>query len=307
MSDSSTLGGRLRLLGRKLNRRYHRRLGRQSYNERGVDIFECDWDNLLVLDACRYDLLAGILDEQHGPVDSVVSRGSSTFEFLQGNVAGRDLHDTVYVTANPVLHRNRSKLEGDTSFHDELNVWLREGWDDESGTVLPEAVSESAVEAAEQYPNKRLLIHYMQPHYPFISSDLSLGEDHLENESRDINFWKRATIGQLDLNPDEVWEAYAENLREVLPEALELGKRLDGKSVITADHGNVFGERATPIPVRDWGHPPGIYTDELVTVPWVELPSASRKRVVEGDQHTVDSNPDKDLVEERLHELGYVE
>jgi len=40
-----------------------------------------------------------------------------------------------------------------------------------------------------------------------------------------------------------VWEAYNENLDIVLTEIEALLDELDGKSVITADHGNLVGER----------------------------------------------------------------
>jgi len=42
-----------------------------------------------------------------------------------------------------------------------------------------------------------------------------------------------------------VWEAYNENLDIVLTEIEALLDELDGKSVITADHGNLVGERLT--------------------------------------------------------------
>lgn len=42
-------------------------------------------------------------------------------------------------------------------------------------------------------------------------------------------------------------------------------------------------ERAWPIPVREWGHPPGIHTAELLTVPWLECPFEERLEVVSGE------------------------
>ncbi|MFC7028075.1 hypothetical protein ACFQH8_12520 [Halomicroarcula sp. GCM10025710] len=94
---------------REVNRLYHTRLGRQTGNPRGIDIFEEDWDNLLILDACRYDMF----EEQHslpGRLESRISKSSHTSEFLQSNFADRDLRDTVYVTASPMYYRNRERL-----------------------------------------------------------------------------------------------------------------------------------------------------------------------------------------------------
>jgi hypothetical protein len=75
----------------------------------GIDIFEQDWDNLLLLDVCRYDAF----EELNGIVEDlrpVTSRVSATPEFLRGNLRGRELHDTVYVTANPMLHRHADEI-----------------------------------------------------------------------------------------------------------------------------------------------------------------------------------------------------
>jgi len=39
----------------------------------------------------------------------------------------------------------------------------------------------------------------------------------------------------------------------------------------------MFGERASPIPIQEWGHPEGIWTDKLVKVPWLEVPYKERR------------------------------
>lgn len=38
--------------------------------------------------------------------------------------------------------------------------------------------------------------------------------------------------------------------------------------IVTAYHRIVIGERTQPVPFSGWGHPPGICTEQLVTVPW---------------------------------------
>lgn len=141
-------------IGFEVNRLYHRRGYLRSYNPSGVDVFEEDWDSLIVLDTCRYDLFAR-RSTLPGTLEKRRSRGSGTVEFLHGNVADRDLRDTVYVTANPQLYRYRDELNA--QFHEVIYVWMEDGWDEEYGTVLPETMTEYAREAAKRYPNKRLL------------------------------------------------------------------------------------------------------------------------------------------------------
>lgn len=297
------------LVARELNELYYRFRGNDPFNSSGVDIFEADWDNLLILDACRYDLFRE-RSSLPGTLERRTSRGSSTHEFLHGNFAGRSLQDTVYVTANPVPYHFRDEIQ--VQFHDVVHVWQRDGWDDELGTVFPETTTDYARRFAEEYPNKRLVVHYIQPHYPFLDSSLEFDKGHLSDtnlEEKDPNFWRQRLLGNLDVSADVLWEAYAENLDAVLPHVGDLLAELDGKSVVTSDHGNVFGERSFPIPIREWGHPPGIHMVDLVTVPWLVCENYdSRKKITVGDGTSSDlSDVDEGTVESRLNSLGYVE
>lgn len=128
-----------------------------SNNTIGVDVFDEDWDTLVVLDACRYDMFEST-SQLKGTLSSRISKGSSTVEWLQANFDGRDLSDTVYVTANPQLERNRH--EWDINLHETINVWLEEGWDEETGTVRAEPMTQAALDAADRFPHKRLVVHY---------------------------------------------------------------------------------------------------------------------------------------------------
>lgn len=292
-----------RLAAYELNRFYYRRGYTQECNEHGVDIFEEEWDSLVILDACRFDLF-----KRHNTLSGALSwrrsRGSNTAEFLRGNVLNRDLLDTVYVTANPQFYRHRDEL--DATFHSVINVWQEDGWHDELGTVLPKTTTEYAIRVAEQYPNKRLLIHYIQPHYPFIDTDSTYDKGQLADSSDSMSFWRKLRMNRLDVSPDRIWEEYARNFELVLPHVRELLSSLDGRTVITSDHGNMFGERCTPVPIRGWGHPHGIYTPQLVKVPWLVSETGPRRKIVEDpvDEHKV---VNEQVVKDRLQQLGYTE
>jgi hypothetical protein len=90
-----------RYILQELNRMYYQRLYSWEYNEAGLDVFEADWDTLLILDACRYDLFERVSDLP-GKTTAVRSKGSATEEFLRANFDGKRLHDTVYVTGEAV-------------------------------------------------------------------------------------------------------------------------------------------------------------------------------------------------------------
>jgi membrane-anchored protein YejM (alkaline phosphatase superfamily) len=188
-----------------------------------------------------------------------------------------------------------------------------DNWDDEYATVLPETMTETVKTVVDKYPNKRLLIHYIQPHYPFIGSNLNFGAKHLGEDPTNsergrtelLDPWMRIMTNQKDFDSDQLWDAYKQNLSRVLNSVTELVQSLLGKTVITSDHGNMFGERATPIPIQEWGHPRGVFTKELAEVPWFTIQYGDRREILNGSTSNV-ANIDSDVVEERLRDLGYV-
>lgn len=296
-----------RLFFREMNRLYHTRLDRRTYNPDGVDVVAADWDNLLILDACRYDMFAEQADLP-GRLERRRSRASMTAEFLKANFDGRDLHDTVYVTATPMFYWNRNRGDVEATFHREVNVWRDDGWDEAFHTVRPETMAEYAMDAAEDHPEKRLLVHFVQPHFPALGPT---GRDHPELNS--LKVWDAVDSGDLDLPDTVLWQAFRENLEAVLPHVETLLGTLGGKTVVTADHGQMIGERSFPIPFKEYGHPPGIYTDELVSVPWHVHTNGPRRNVVaeppavepERGRETGPADMN-DVAMERLEDLGYV-
>jgi len=287
----------------ELNRLYHRRLHRWEYNEHGFDIFDQDWDILVILDACRYDMFTKE-SELPGTTRKVHSRGTSTIEFLRGNSNGRELLDTVYITANPQLHKHRGQIN--TTFYAEKHIWKDGGWDEEIGTVLPETTTEYALDVANRYPNKRIIVHYLQPHQPFINKKTALDTRKIAQAADGaLDFWNQVISQTITLPRDELWDAYAQNLNAALPSVRELFESLDGKTVVTADHGELIRERVSPFPVLLTGHPQGIYVPSLVEVPWHVHESTSRRTVEAGMPEETTHTIDDASVKERLEDLGY--
>jgi len=256
------------VVGNVVNRYWERKYPRT----RIVSVIKEDWDNLVILDACRYDTFTKV----YGECDYRISKGSCTIEFLKKNFTGKFL-DTVYITANPLVNRFSS------SFFKVVSVWS-DGWNDDLGTVLPEVMYEYALETEEKYPDKRLIIHFMQPHYPYIGDpevnkivylkdwfkDMASGKDVLEVIP------KRTKGG---VGKERARKAYKKTLELALPYALKLAKELGGKTVITSDHGEAFGEFAFPLPIRVYGHPGNMHIPVLVKVPWLEIEKEERKEI----------------------------
>ncbi len=136
---------------------------------REVRIMEEDWDNLIILDACRYDYFSRLYrDYFHGKLKKVASLASSTLEWCKKSFQKR-YDDVVYVSANPYIN-SKSELEGfgaKIHFHKVVDVW-DSGWNERLGTVHPKEVNRALRMSIERYPSKRFIIHYLQPHGPYI-------------------------------------------------------------------------------------------------------------------------------------------
>jgi len=229
-----------------------------------TDFLEEDWQNLIILDACRYDLFEEFIQGYNSkPVYSV---GSSSADFVRNTFSEVQLEDVVLVTANPHFHSSRfQELTGsqvEDVFHTVYHLYETQ-WSDENGTVMPEDVNEVALSANKLFPKKRLLIWYMQPHFPFVNSEIESVPLGTKDKDNAVSIWERAASGEI--SKDEVWEAYGKNLQYVFEKARKLSNDLEGKTVVTSDHGNLVGE------ANVFGHPKETHVAPLHEVPWPEL------------------------------------
>jgi hypothetical protein len=276
----------------------------------GIDVMGQDWDNLLILDAARLDMLSSVSPLSPMPV---VSKGSESWEFMSKNFVGRMLHDTVYISANPHTYW----LENDV-FHDVYNP-LSTHWDGDTGTVHPEDMVSIAGKAQKEHPEKRLIVHFMQPHFPFLGEsgeelDLRMtqregwftppdGEEKRRGPSG-TNPWYDAIVMN-NTSPQRIIEAYKENHEIAWAATDKLLDELSGLSVVTADHANLIGERLGPLPMPGYGHPRGFHHPDLVTVPWAEVNRSGSRREITAEAPVDQERATDDEVNDRLEALGY--
>lgn len=271
----------------------------------GIHVMEEDWDNLVILDALRLDYFQD-LNTMEGTLGSIRSLGSRSDEFIEANFIDRQLYDTIYVTANPY-----AGIIPDDTFHAVHTAFHL--WDEDIGTVMPTEMLKFALKINRQYPHKRLIIHFMQPHGPHLGPTAEMYRENLDLDEIFLSLdsgpdlkkpWSVfANNGQLSL--DEVRRAYFESVDIALDHAECLANKLRGKSVITADHGEMLGERITPGGKRYFGHPGNLDRPELRRVPWFELPTSERKECMSEDPIDTASRASSDI-EDKLKQLGYV-
>jgi hypothetical protein len=265
---------------------------------------KADWDTLIILDACRYDDFSEHWDGED--VEKRYSPTSTTGEFVSRCIREK-YDDTVYVTANPHL------LNREEYFVDMYHVW-KTHWDEELRTVHPEKVLEVAKKAHTRYPDKRIVVHFMQPHAPYIGPEarsmglVCAGTAAARKSAQQLEYADMATIWDKisngEVEPGTVRKLYKENLDIVLPYVKDLIKNINGKVVITADHGEAFGEMFRGEQV--FGHTGAKHAPPVIKVPWVEI-SGSRRKISAGETHQARKIEEKEVKQqqERLEALGY--
>lgn len=248
-----------------------------------------EWDVLLILDACRFDILRHIAN---WPISSVTSPGSCTSEWLKAAHAAGVFREPKIITANPQYEKVGVEFPDERIHHS----WDTD-WDPELRTTPPEPVLDR-VTAALDNETTPVIAHLEQPHWPYI---VKLGDswvpaypdlgpwtvDGREIYSVQVAFER----GVLDISlAKQAYEASVRSIWELLREYVASWVADGSSIVVTADHGETFGRLSD---LGFYEHPCGCHVDPLTSVPWVEF------RLPEG------SDTDEDTVKARLRALGY--
>ncbi|PTD94695.1 hypothetical protein C9439_01095 [archaeon SCG-AAA382B04] len=272
------------------------------------EVMNEDWDYLVVLDACRYDVFKQTYsDYLSGSLEKRKSKGSSTLDWLFNNFTER--YDVNYFSANPYINSLGISLDetkwgascgydwtAKDHFNEIIDIW-EHGWNDELGTVHPTEMNKKVLDYSDKL-NDRSIIHYMQPHSPFISNGKprklkrirkGLKQKQDTNDARLIEKIRKLLesklisnrvvmkIGMLlnleisdifsSMRPDrlrqKLMKYYRQNLELALESVVKLIEKIDGKIVVTADHGEAFGEHGV------WEHHIETYIPQLTNVPWL--------------------------------------
>jgi arylsulfatase A-like enzyme len=282
----------------------------------GENVYEEDWDLLVVLDACRVDTLREVADEYDyiDTVDTKWSIGSQSDEWMAKTFTEKwrdQIAGTRYVTGNGHAEyvfenrdyppkNNTTPLElaswdtvTEEAFFGIDNVW-RTTHDETYGVVLPDRLTDHAIAAGREGGHERLVVHYMQPHLPYIGDAVSEGREPTELERRGYEL-----LEEDEATRDEVYPLYRETLRYVLDDVERLLDNVDAENVaITADHGEAFGEWFA------YGHPEGFLHPAVKQVPWVET-SAVDSGTADPDLEA-ETTGESIAVEDHLRDLGYM-
>lgn len=300
--------------------------GSAIYNAKrgiGTNVFSKDWDLLVILDCCRVDALEELAPEYDfiEDVGAIRSVGGSTPEWTSKTFSREYLDEiqrTGYVSGTAQL---RSILGEDRpsnasvwnshlpykllQYHDTVDISdlayidyafeydLPEDSIEEhpKGKTPPRYVTDRGITAAREQDLDRLILHYMQPHGPFAANAIAEDRDLVKHEVRPLRYLRNT--GDMET----VWEAYLDEIRFALDEVEIALNNIDAeKVVITADHGDAFGEYGI------YGHTVGSLHPKVRTVPWAKASATDTETytpMIEAKRETDDST------EDILEALGY--
>ncbi|KXA97200.1 hypothetical protein AKJ38_01745 [candidate division MSBL1 archaeon SCGC-AAA259I14] len=260
-------------------------------------ILDRDWDYLFILDACRYDIFERVYgDYLSGRLIPVKSAGSGTREWAVNTFENVKMDDVVYVSGNPWFNSKfpMKGFDARKHFHEIVDVWDW-GWK-EDASVRPKEMEKGVEKAEDEYPRRRKIIHYMQPHNPYLellgkrpprlydvissitsfletasskgTTPIGINEEGEMSLRRRLGEWLKKKIGKkgffemrsvLSLPPATIGEVifregrdglhyyYEKNLRMALESVSNCCSSIQGKAVVSADHGEFLGEKASEI------------------------------------------------------------
>lgn len=288
----------------------------------GTNVYEREWDALIVLDSCRVDAMQEVAPEYDfiDTVDSIWSVGSTSPEWYVKTFVPEyadQIAETAFISANPNAEATLVKDDYPPRHPTPFDA---AGWDTVSAEdlaylemtrkhdrpyddVSDVAPSSTAVEVPSYVTDRtivagrdgyeKLMIHYFQPHRPFMHDFIEHGDEmsYVEDEP-----YKAGRKGMT--SKEKLWPLYLDNLRLVLDSIEVLLENLDAERVaITADHGELLGE------LDQWGHFQSIPHPQLKRVPWVET-TATDKETRHPDEEFAIAHDDS--VQEQLADLGYL-
>jgi len=270
----------------------------RAWNVRqGTNIYERDWDVLVLLDCARVDMVAQVADEYPflDPVGTHRTPGTNSAEWMDVTFVDEyaaEMARTAHVTANP---NSADHLDGDRFAYFE-EIW-RGGWDEDTGTVPARTVTDRAIAVGRDRDPDRLLVHYMQPHPPFVPRPEidAVQVTRPGDERHGMSVRELHEEGGHSL--EELWDAHVENLRYVLSEVELLRSNVDADCfVVSADHGQALGEEGA------LGHPAASTVEVVRQVPWCV---ATAEDTGSHEPESARTDGPAVSVEQKLEQLGY--
>ena len=257
------------------------------------DLLKKDWNVLIILDSCRYDSFHTIIPSAQAVYNDGCGETTAWVNRFLINKPYRP--PTFYVTWNPVCYTLVQKREEDTGL-----ILKQHPKNDAQG--MPFGRADALNDYVQSWLNangqpESMVLHYMQPHDPYLGEDLK--------GYTPYGIHRTDKQGMPNIPPFKSLKArYDWSVNFVLKHVFAMMPHLKGKIIITADHGELFGEynqKDSDIPI--YGHGVNWLYSEVTTVPWFELDLGKYEAtpLIEESDYVENAK-----LQERLKNLGYM-
>ena len=294
----------------------------------GENVFEKDWDVLILLDTCRIDALRAVANEYEWirEVDSIRSVGGASPEWISKTFVRnyqQIVNNTAYITTNtyskwildkstqrPGGYKNKQQQLlstlpimngeefGKCKYLNELEGRGMEGPKGHTeGHTPPRYLTDRGVEISRKEEYERMILHYWQPHYPYVASALEENRK-LHPYERMVSDWRQYIRKTGD--KEMIWKRYMNELRYVLDDLEILVNNLEADTVIiSSDHGEAFGEYGV------YGHHSGSLHPQVRNVPWASIETKDSGEYTPNTK-IPNSSQSNQSVKSQLEALGYM-
>jgi hypothetical protein len=281
----------------------------------GTNIYNNDWDILVVLDTARVDAMRAVASNFNfiGQVNSIRSLGSTSSEWIAKTFTTeykQEIANTVLLSANP--HVQHTLYDRQFPEHDKDAFFAFTAWDtvqpdefeyieqpwqyatnDRYNHVLPKDMTDRAVSLYRERDPDRMIVHYMQPHRPHIAQAYKEDRELTDAERDPFTYLKNGG------NRERVFSNHVADLEFVLETGVKpLLRNVNADTVaITADHGDGFG--------KNWcyAHIAGDPRKQVRRVSWIETEATDHNELEPSLTPPEDIEND---TEDRLEALGYI-
>lgn len=216
------------------------------------------WDNLIILDACRFDYFKEVLKENYldinmrGKLIKANSHSKHTGEWYKNNWSKKN-KDVILISQHPRAWKEKL----DKNFFKTYPLWKRDDW------IILDIYLEKMKKVMNQYNNKKILVHLTPPHLPYRDNE---GKEFL-NKIYKVGGGPKVYQKVREYGNKNGWNKliyyYKKNILKCIKLIDKYINDLTGKIVITADHGELIGED------RFYGH--NRSHPKIFRVPWFEI------------------------------------
>jgi hypothetical protein len=305
----------------------------------GTNIFDQDWDLLIILDTCRIDKLQ--LVSKSVPwikdIDQMQSVGSMSAEWMLNTFARNyidDIADTAFISGNIWSHRIFNERFQERQNHDYEMIhrgfpsWNPVSSEDfahyetvsavanqdhrlhPENEAIPHILTDRAIDIGRTKSCERMIVHYTLPHMTFIADalDWEFRKTSTQELMNGLDVVRNLRPEEASYEPArcgkvpeiEVHDAYIQNLKLAIDYVDILLQNVNAENVIiSADHGEALGEHGI------WGHPYGYPFAPVKTVPWATA-SATDEQTYTSQFDQLERMPTEGERTEFLKQMGYL-